>query len=477
MSTLRLQYSFLLLAMVAALEARPVRILANRFDYTGPEGRRWLIAALQVVLNHNLSRIAELEVPSYEDYAKVLQLRTELAAQSEQERSRALAIILNLDYILNGQLHQDAAGNLKLQIQLTRGRQARVLDAFALKGHVDGPEELMLQIAEKVLLRLATQERLPLLEKNAVLFGRRPYKRQKALRLLGQGLADWQGIKSPDAHNHWAAAVAIEKDFHLARLWLARSFLARNQMKEALGQYTEALQRLANDSEQDRFEAQLYAHQSDVYRAIQDYDRALTGLQRARDLLQKLGLATSDQAAEVANSTGEILLAQGQLEAALPEFYRAKVIKDELNLSVTYNYARVLNNIATTLFAQGKFNNALAFYLNELTIKDAMELQNTIAYADTLTNLGVVYMNLKQFRQAQDRYAQSMELRKKLGDSSSRGYADTLFNVGYYKILSGDFCGAMSWLDAGVSKTFAINPAIAYERVAVYNLARDGCRS
>lgn len=463
--------------LTVSLDARPVRLLANRFDYTGPDQSRWLISALHVTINHNLSRIAELEVPTYEDYAKVLQLRTELAGKSELERSRAIAIILNLDYILNGHLHQDSSGALKLQVQLMRGFRPVALDSYVLQGHVHGPEELMLQIAEKILLRLATQERLPLLEKNAELFARRPYKRQKALRLLGEGLDDWQSDRSPDAHNRWAEAVSMEKEFHLARIWLARSFLSRNQMREALQQYGEVLTRLASDPRKDRFEAQMYARQSAVYQSIQDYDRALAGLHKARDLLQKLGLVTSDQAAEVANSTGEILLTQGQLEAALPEFYRAKVIKDELKLSVTYNYARVLNNIATTLFAQGKFNNALAFYLNELTIKDAMELQNTVAYADTLTNLGVVYMNLKQFRQAQDRYAQSMELRKKLGDSSSRGYADTLFNVGYYKILSGDFCGAMSWLDAGVSKTFAINPAIAYERVAIYNLARDGCRS
>jgi diguanylate cyclase (GGDEF)-like protein len=201
--------------------------------------------------------------------------------------------------------------------------------------------------------------------------------------------------------------------------------------------------------------AEVYIRLGDLYKQVNEYDRAMSYYQTALELSKS---AKNDKKrAEFLNSIGEVSFRLTNYDQALEYYLKSLKIREEIHDKK--GIADSLNTVGNIYFQLKNYSQALDYYQHSLKIR--LELQDEIAIAKSYNNLGNMYSMIKDYQKALDYYYDAIKLYDKGGEEKLR--SSVYNNIGIIYREKGDLKKA--------EESFGIALKISKELGLVYNHA------
>ncbi|MEQ8996488.1 MAG: CHAT domain-containing protein [Coleofasciculus sp. B1-GNL1-01] len=176
----------------------------------------------------------------------------------------------------------------------------------------------------------------------------------------------------------------------------------------------------------------------EIYELLGQYDLALESYQKALELAKSTSyklpngrVVNYPDAVKALNAIGDVHFQLKQYELALDFYQQAladlKTVSDRDKEEKKLLEGLTLNNIGMVYLKQGNYELALEFLQQALTISQSFE--NKPLKELFLRNMGIVYFELEQYELSWDFYQQALVIAQETGDK--RGEGHTLNNIGY----------------------------------------------
>lgn len=150
----------------------------------------------------------------------------------------------------------------------------------------------------------------------------------------------------------------------------------------------------------------------------------------------------TNQRAASSLSLGNVYIKQGNYEQAL-HFYNASLVLIESDSNSLPEKARLYNNLGVLFSEQGKYKKSLEYYEKASQIYG--KLKNQYELGKTYNNMGTIYWYTDDIEKASSFYMKSMEIRKEQKDISGEAYV--LNNLGMLYGSGGDFELALKYFE------------------------------
>lgn len=208
-----------------------------------------------------------------------------------------------------------------------------------------------------------------------------------------------------------------------AKAWKEQGLLhltRTHSYEKALDYFIKALS--LEDSLQLQYERAItYLAIARVYEQVNDATRSVESLKRAQEFQERindLNLQTY-----VLNKYGQMLMLQGNLEAALDQFELVLELLADINKPSLR--AEALSNMANVYTLQSKLAQALEYHKEALTLRRSVKDKRK--EAESLTDIGELYRIMKNNERSLANHVAALEVRQALGDKT--GIAESYNNA------------------------------------------------
>jgi CHAT domain-containing protein len=164
-----------------------------------------------------------------------------------------------------------------------------------------------------------------------------------------------------------------------------------------------------------------------LYKAMGDYAKALSLMERARPLQEKL--LNEREYATVLDNLAILYLEFGDNRKALPLAEQARDIRRKVLTEDHREYAVSLNNLAMIHTDMGDYAKALALNEQAHDLYKKLLTENHPAYATSLNNIAFNYRDMGDHAKALSLFEQVRDLRRKLQTENHPMYAESLNNL------------------------------------------------
>ena len=156
------------------------------------------------------------------------------------------------------------------------------------------------------------------------------------------------------------------------------------------------------------------------YRFIGDFDKSVHHFLKALTLKEQRqgNPPTADEKKSIANTMNNIGVVYdeaGNYDLALEYYMKVRAIREEINDSA--GLGSVLNNIGVVYEEKGAYDIALGYYEQSLELKRKNGRRGTIGL--TLNNIGIIHLNRKDYPQALDFHFDAIGIFRETADSAS----------------------------------------------------------
>ncbi len=201
--------------------------------------------------------------------------------------------------------------------------------------------------------------------------------------------------------------------------------------------------------------AEVYIRLGDLYKAVNEYDKALTYYQTGLELSKSV--RNDKKRSEFLNSIGEVSFRLTNYDQALEFYLKSLKIREEIHDKKGISDS--LNTVGNVYFQLKNYNKALDYYQQSLKIR--LELKDEIAIAKSYNNIGNMYSILKDYQKSLDYYNDALKLYLEGGEKKL--VSSVYNNIGIIYRETGDHKHAL--------ESFKKSLQIAKEQDLLYNIA------
>ena len=267
-------------------------------------------------------------------------------------------------------------------------------------------------------------------------------RKAEALRLVQQGIEEYESVQFQAAIDSWEAALKIYREID-SRLGVGGSLYLLGDAYRSLGQYQQAIAYYQQSSKIFREIDYLDGVGSSLnnlgnaYHFLGQYQQASAYFQQSLEIFREIddlsGVGRS------LNNLGNAYHSLGQYRQAIE--YHQQSLEIDREIGNLDGVGTALNNLGNAYYSLGQYRQAIEYFQQSLEI--FREIGDREGVSSPLTGLGSVYNSLGQSQRAIEYFQQSLEIDREIGNRSGVGISLNGLGIAYHRL--GQFQRAIAY--------------------------------